>query len=70
MTGWHGPWSAAGRRFATGVQADDEAVKASLMLPWSNGPVEGHSNRLTRLKRSMCGRAQLALLSRRFLLAA
>jgi transposase len=61
---------AALRRFATGVQADDEAVQASLMLPWSNGPVDGHRNRLTMLQRSMCGRAQLALLSRRFLLAA
>jgi transposase len=61
---------AALRRFATGLQADYEAVKASMMLPWSNGPVEGHINRLKMLKRSMFGRAKLDLLSRRFLLSA
>ena len=61
---------AALRRFATGLQADYEAVKAGLRLPWSNGPVEGHINRLKMLKRSMFGRAKLDLLSRRFLLSA
>jgi transposase len=45
-------------------------VKAGIRLPWSNGPVEGHINRLKMLKRSMFGRAKLDLLSRRFLLAA
>jgi transposase len=39
-------------------------------LSWSNGPVEGHSNRLKTLKRQMFGRANLDLLQRRFLLAA
>ncbi len=58
------------RRFAAGLRADYDAVKASLMLPWSNDPVEGHINRLKMLKRSMCGRAKLDLLSRRLLLAA
>jgi len=58
------------RRFATGLRADYKAVKAGLRLPWSNGPVEGHINRLKMLKRQMCGRAKLDLLSRRFLLAA
>ena len=58
------------RRFATGLHADDEAVKAGIRLPWSNGPVEGHINRLKMLKRSMFGRAKLDLLSRRFLRAA
>ena len=58
------------RRLATGLHADYEAVKASLRLPWSNGPVEGHINRLKMLKRSMFGCAKLDLLSRRFLLAA
>jgi transposase len=38
--------------------------------PWSNGPVAGHIDRLNMLKRSMCGRATLDLLSRRLLLAA
>ena len=58
------------RRFATGLRADDEAVKAGLMLPWSTGPVEGHINRLKMLNRQMFGRAKLDLLSRRFLRAA
>ncbi len=57
------------RRFATGLYEDDEAVKAGVTLPWSSGPVEGHSNRLKMLKRQMFGRARLDLLSRRFLLA-
>ena len=42
------------------------AVKAGVTLPWSNGPVEGHINRLKMLKRQMFGRARLDLLSRRF----
>jgi transposase len=58
------------RRFARGLFADYEAVNAGLRLPWSNGPVEGHINRLKMLKRSMFGRAKLDLLSRRFLRAA
>ena len=58
------------QRFAAGLRADDEAVKAGIMLPWSNGPVEGQINRLKILKRSMFGRAKLDLLSRRFLCAA
>jgi transposase len=58
------------RRFATGLRADYESVKAGLRLPWSNGPVEGHINRLKRLKRQMFGRAKLDLWSRRFLRAA
>jgi transposase len=45
-------------------------VKAGLMPPWRDGPVEGHINRLKMLKRSMYGRAKLDLLSQRFLLAA
>ena len=35
----------------------------------SNGPVEGHITRLKLLKRQMFGRASLALLERRFVLA-
>ena len=54
------------RRFATGLYADDEAVKAGVTLPWSTSPVEGHINRLQMLKRQMFGRAHLDLLSCRF----
>jgi transposase len=58
------------RRFATGLRADYDAVKAGITLGWSNGPVEGQINRLKMLKRSMFGRAKIDLLSRRFLLTA
>jgi transposase len=54
------------QRFAKGLYEDYDAVKAEVTLPWSNGPVEGHINRLKMLKRQMCGRARLDLLSRRF----
>ena len=57
------------RRFATGLRADYDAVKAGITLRWSNGPVEGQINRLQMLKRSMFGRAKIDLLSQRFLLA-
>lgn len=33
-----------------------------LTLPWSNGPVEGHINKLKLLKRQMYGRAGIELL--------
>jgi transposase len=58
------------RRFAKGLRADLAAVQAAVTLPWSQGPIEGHINRLKMLKRQMCGRARLDLLARRFLLAA
>lgn len=56
------------RRFAQRLREDYAAVKAGVTLPWSNGPTEGHINRLKMLKRQMFGRAGLELLSRRFLL--
>ena len=34
-------------RFAHGLEQDLSAVLAALRLDWSNGPVEGHVNRLT-----------------------
>jgi transposase len=58
------------RRFARGLRADSAAVQAAVTLPWSQGPIEGHINRLKMLKRRMYGRARLDLLARRFLLAA
>ena len=58
------------QRFAKGLRDDYDAVKAGVTLPWSNGPVEGHINRLKMLKRQMFGRARLDLLQQRFLLAA
>jgi transposase len=58
------------RRFARGLRADMAAVQAAVTLPWSQGPIEGHINRLKMLKRQMYGRARLDLLAQRFLLAA
>jgi transposase len=56
--------------FAKGIQQDKAAVLAGLTLPWSNGPLEGHVNRLKLIKRSMYGRAKLHLLRQRVLCAA
>jgi transposase len=56
------------QRFAQGLRDDYAAVKAGVTLPWSNGPVEGHINRLKLVKRQMFGRARLDLLRQRFLL--
>jgi transposase len=55
------------QRFAQGLRDDYAAVKAAITVPWSNGPVEGHINRLKLLKRQMFGRAHLDLLGHRFL---
>jgi len=53
--------------FVTSIQKDKDAVFAGLTLPWSNGPLEGHVNRLNLIKRSMYGRAELDLLKLRVL---
>jgi transposase len=58
------------RRLARGLRADLAAVQAAVTLPWSQGPIEGHINRLKMLKRHMYGRSRLDLLARRFLLVA
>ncbi|HKB38930.1 MAG TPA: ISL3 family transposase [Gemmataceae bacterium] len=55
------------RRFAEGLGRDQAAVQAALDEPWSNGPVEGHINRLKTIKRQMYGRASLTLLRARVL---
>ncbi len=53
--------------FTQGLQKDYEAVKTSLLLPYSNGPVEGNVNRLKFIKRSMFGRGSFELLRNRVL---
>ena len=53
--------------FAKGIELDKASVLAGLTLPWSNGPLQGHVNRLKLLKRSMYGRAKLPLLRARVL---
>jgi transposase len=57
-------------RFAQGLQEDLAAVQAGLTLPWSNGVVEGHVNRLKLLKRQGYGRAAVGLLRQRVMQAA
>jgi transposase len=58
------------RQFAAGVRGDEAAVTGAVSERWSNGPVEGHVNRLKAIKRQMYGRAGFALLRARVLQAA
>jgi transposase len=53
------------RHFAEGIRRDEAAVLAAVTGPWSNGPVEGHVNRLKAIKRQMYGRAGFQLLRAR-----
>jgi transposase len=55
------------KNFAKGLERDYDAVQAGLSLAWSNGPTEGHINRLKLIKREMYGRANFDLLRRRVL---
>jgi len=55
------------KSFVVGIERDHAAVEAALRLPWSQGPVEGHVNRLKTLKRQMYGKAGFALLRQRVL---
>jgi transposase len=58
------------RRFAEGIRRDEAAVQAAMTTDWSNGPVEGHVNRLKTIKRQMYGRAGFVLLRARVVNAA
>jgi transposase len=58
------------RRFAEGIRREEAAVQAAVTQKWSNGPVEGHVNRLKTIKRQMYGRAGFVLLRARVLNAA
>ncbi len=55
------------RNFANGLRQDYAAVRGALLYSWSNGPVEGHNNRLKMIKREMFGRANFDLLRSRVL---
>jgi transposase len=48
--------------FARGVANDEPAVRAAIILPWSNGQTEGQITRLKLVKRQMYGRGKLDLL--------
>jgi transposase len=54
-------------RFCDGLLRDAAAVTAAVILPWSNGQVEGQIHRLKLVKRQMYGRAKFDLLRCRVL---
>ena len=69
------PWIASAKQsklasFATGIEADRNAVAAAIVELWSSGQVEGKNNRLKLIKRQMYGRANLDLLKARLMAAA
>ena len=53
------------RSFAYGIQMDLNAVQNAITMNISNGIVEGYVNKLKAVKRTMYGRASLALLKRK-----
>jgi len=53
------------QRFVRTLKQDMGAVEAAVTERWSNGPVEGHVNRLKTIKRQMYGRAGVELLRAR-----
>ena len=44
---------------SSALYSDEDALRAALTEPWSNGQVEGQVNRLKVIKREMYGRAGL-----------
>jgi transposase len=48
--------------FGNGVEKDVAAVRAAIVLPWSNGQTEGQITRLKLVKRQMYGRAKIDVL--------
>ena len=54
-------------QFARTLRRDLRAVELAVTEPWSNGPLEGHINRLKMIKRQMYGRAGFAPLKARVL---
>jgi transposase len=49
-------------QFARTLRRDLHAVEMALTTSWSNGPLEGHINRLKMITRQMYGRAGFELL--------
>jgi transposase len=54
-------------QFGRTLRRDLRAVELAMTVPWSNGPMEGHINRLKMIKRQMYGRAGFELLKARVL---
>jgi transposase len=66
------PWIAQAREslvasFGNGVEKDQAAVRAAIVLPWSNGQTEGQITRLKLVKRQMYGRGKIDLLQARLI---
>ena len=55
---------------ASGVAKDQAAVRAAILLPWSNGQTEGQITKLKLVKRQMYGRGKIDLLQARLIGAA
>lgn len=55
--------------FAKGVKEDGAAIRNAMTNSISNGPLEGVNNKLKAIKRSMYGRAGIALLLRKMILS-
>jgi transposase len=53
------------KRFAAGLERDQEEILSGLTLVSSNGQVEGQINKLKRIKRQGYGRAGFPLLGQR-----
>jgi transposase len=53
--------------FANGIAKEEEAVRAAITLPWSNGQTEGQITKLKLVKRQMYGRGHLDLLHARLI---
>jgi hypothetical protein len=53
--------------FVEQLRRDVLAVEAAVIERWSNGPVEGHVNRVKTLKRQMYGQAGVELLRARLI---
>ena len=53
--------------FASGVAKDEAAVRAAIILPWSNGQTEGQITRLKLVRRQMYGRGKIDLLQARLI---
>ena len=56
--------------FASGIAKDQAAVRAAIVLPWSNGQTEGQITKLKLVKRQMYGRGKIDLLQARLIGAA
>lgn len=53
--------------FGNGVTKDQEAVRAAIVSPWSNGQTEGQITKLKLVKRQMYGRGKIDLLQARLI---